>query len=145
MRRYCYAALMIIMWFQINPFSISAGPPEMPAKITGMLTINGRNLTDSTAIGFNVYVTRLDGTSYSPSAEDTDGLTDNFYSLYIPFSGTVIATQGEQAIIHVSKSGVEATITSPAGGVLTIGESGSNTQINIQADIDLQPGLKIIF
>jgi hypothetical protein len=140
-----YIGLTIIGLILFNIHPLNADPPQIPARISGTLSINGTTLTDSTARGFHIYVTKSDGTSYSPEASDTDGLSENFYTLYIPFSGSVVATQGEEAKIHVSKSGVEATITSPVGGVFTVGEAGSSSQINIQGDIDLQPGLKIIF
>ena len=107
-----------------------------PARIGGTVTVGGIVLTQDTDEGYTFEVTRDDGTSYDPAAEDTDGLNGfDIYIIDIPIYDANDqprgANPGETAVIHVYKDGLELSVTSPANGEFTVGGSLSIDQINL--------------
>jgi len=116
----------------------------MPARIGGTVTVDGSQLTQATDTGYTFKVTKQNGTAYNPSAEDNDGLnSSNLYNIDIPIYDATDqpggAQTGETAKIHVYKNGNELQVTSPSNGLITVGDAGSNTTINITA-VSLPPG-----
>ena len=115
--------------------------PPLPARIGGTVTVNGTQLTQETDTGYTFVVTKQNGTSYDPAAEDTDGLNAyNWYNIdipiYDPYSQPGGANPGDTAIIRVYKDNSELTVASPENGQLTVGMAGSIIQINLTSTID---------
>lgn len=109
-----------------------------PARIYGTVTINGTPLTQTQANddGYSFAVVKQDGSSYAPAAENTDGLNSyNSYIIDIPIWDDVTepggANPGDTAIIKVFKKSTPLTVSSPAGGQITVGTSGLLTQVNL--------------
>jgi hypothetical protein len=144
MNKYLYARMAISLLLT-TIFSVAFADSKLippPARVGGTVTITGTISVGSTQIiqgadaGFTFTITKLDGTPYTPIANDGDGLnTSNWYLIDIPiFDATDQpggATTGETAILHVFRNGVELKLTSPANGQITVGAMGSNTQINV--------------
>jgi len=109
-----------------------------PARVIGTVTIDGDLLTQSDT-GYTFEVTKADGTVYNPAAEDTDGVdSNNTYYLMIPITAINYgyggsASPGDVAKIHVYKDGNELDVTTPIRGYITVGESGSLSQIDVMA------------
>jgi len=118
--------------------SIAFAVPPMPARIGGTVTVDSIQLTEATDTGYTFKVTKQNGSSYNPAAEDTDGLnSSNLFIIDIPiFDATDQpggAHTGETAKIHVYKNGNEIQVTSPSNGLISVGDAGSNTTVNITA------------
>jgi len=100
-----------------------------PFRIGGTVTADGVLLSQSTDDGYTFEVTRQDGSSYMPPAEDTDGLNEyNVYYIDIPISDILNqpdgAMPGETAKIHAFYNNEELVITSPPNGEFKVGNSG---------------------
>ena len=124
-----------ILFFILIPI-IANATPLIPTRIGGTVTVNGTQLVQATDMGYTFIVTRQDGTVFSSSAEDRDGLSDSgFYIIDIPVydaeSQPEGANPGDTAVIHVYKDGVEVSVTSPSKGEFTIGNGGTITQIDL--------------
>ena len=125
------------------PMKAEAGPPVMPAKIGGTVTVDGIQLTQENDTGYTFTVTRQDGSDYDPALDDTNGLNNNdWYMININIYDAIEqpggANPGETAVIHVYKDDMEVLlVTSPLNGEFTVGESGSTTQIDIEICSDL--------
>jgi hypothetical protein len=122
---------------------------SIPARIGGIVTVNGTQLVQATATGYTFIVTRQDGTVFSPSAEDTDGLnSSNYYLIDIPIYNASDqpggANPGDTAVIHVYKDGVEVLVKSPVDGEFTIGNSGTTTQINLDVNNTSMPWIPLL-
>jgi len=109
-----------------------------PARIGGIVTVDGMPLTQASDYGYSFAVKKPGGFSYVPAAVDSDGLSSTgWYLIDIPLYDAVEqpggAEPGDTGIIHVYRNGSELTILSPADGLFSIGDSGSVTQIDIQA------------
>lgn len=118
-----------------NVVSGYAAPP-LPFRIGGTVTIDGVLITQATDTGLIIKVTKLNGTDYTPVAQDNDGLSAiNWYIVDIPIFNAVDqpggANTGETAVIHVYLNGKELSVTSPANAKLTVGATGANLQINL--------------
>ena len=114
--------------------------PQMPARIGGSLTVDGVTVTQSTASGYTISVTRSDGTAYNPSADDTDGLNGfDSYMIDIPIYDENDqpggAVSGEFAVLHVFLDGKEINVTTPLNGKITVADYGTTTVLDIEADI----------
>ena len=143
---YLYISTVFLL---INTYAW-AGAPPVPARIGGTVTVDGIQLTAATAAGYTFLVTNKSGTAYTDAAgtkaEDTDGLnpSTNWYLITIPLydkdSQPGGAQPGEGAVIHVYKNGVEVTVTAPAAGSFSVGESGSSAQIDLTATTGGQQG-----
>ena len=138
-----------ILFFILIPI-IANATPLIPTRIGGTVTVNGTQLVQATDMGYTFIVTRQDGTVFSSSAEDRDGLSDSgFYIIDIPVydidSQPEGANPGDTAVIHVYKDGVEVSVTSPTNGEFTIGNSGTTTQINLGvASSSIQSALSLL-
>jgi uncharacterized repeat protein (TIGR02543 family) len=129
--------LSLLMLILLIP-SLSWAVPPIPAGIGGTVTIDGTALTQATDDGLVVEVVDANGDAYDPVAEDTDGLNGSgAYTLDIPIYDATEqpdgATAGDTAIIKVTINDVEYTVTSPTDGEITVGASGSTTQIDVVA------------
>ncbi|PID73861.1 MAG: hypothetical protein CSB33_01650 [Desulfobacterales bacterium] len=135
------AILLLVMFFLpvLSP-GHAAAQVSPPVRIGGTITLDGVVMTPDTAGAVTVEVLREDGSSYAPQAVDDDGLAadSNWYLLDIPIYHPQTqeggARPGETGVLHVTRDGRELTITSPVDGKLTVGESGTNTVVNIIAD-----------
>ncbi|MBW1898799.1 MAG: S8 family serine peptidase, partial [Deltaproteobacteria bacterium] len=110
-----------------------------PARIWGIVTVDGTLLTQASDAGYSFAVKKPEGSSYVPAAVDSDGLSSTgWYLIDIPIYHAVEqpegAEQGDTGVIHVYRYGSKLTILSPADGLFVIGGSGSATQIDIQAE-----------
>jgi uncharacterized repeat protein (TIGR01451 family) len=117
------------------PFAAEAQLP-LPARIGGIVMVNGIQLTQETDTGYTFIVTKGDGALYVPSAQDTDGLnTYNYYLIDIPIYDATHqpegAHPGDTAVIHAYKDGVEVTLESPANGLFWVGQSGSYAHMDL--------------
>ena len=78
---------------------------------------------------------KADGSSYSPIAATSVINNSGWYLLSIPIYDVDDvpggANPGDSAVIHVTKNGKVLILTTPSNGVITVGASGSNTQINL--------------
>ena len=114
---------------------------SLPARVGGSVTIDGVQLTQTTATGYTFTVTRQDSSSYDPPAEDTDGVNNyNWYTINIPIYDSNNqpggAQTGETAVIHAFLNGKELSVNSPTKGQITVGDRGSITQIDVVAQTD---------
>ncbi len=119
---------------------VEAAPPIMPSRIGGTLTVGGSQLNQKASEGYTFVVTKPDGTATLPRAEDTDGL--NAYDSYVidmpiydPDNQPDGLIPGDKAVIHVYKDNTELSIVSPSDGEFSVGNSGSNTMIDISANL----------
>ncbi|MDM8522659.1 PKD domain-containing protein [Desulfococcaceae bacterium HSG8] len=140
-KKKCTAAA-IMLFLILFSLTVLAQIP-MPARIGGTLTIDGTQITRADGDTYTYVVTQQDGSQFTPVAEDTDGLNDtNWYLIDIPIyekdEQAGGAVPGDNALIHVYKNGTELTVISPSDGELTIGESGSNSQVDIVATQGVQ-------
>lgn len=138
-------AALILMSFLFIPLFAWAAPP-IPARIGGTVTVNGTQLTQATDTGYTITVTKADGTAYVPAAGDLDGLSGtDWYIIDIPIYNLADqpggAVSGDTAIIKVFKDGSDTgiTVTSPVNGEITVGNSGTTTQIDLTVIINLPP------
>ena len=142
MMKKCFiTAVMLILFFLSS--SAWAQIPR-PARIGGTLTVDDIQITKENGASYTFAVTRPDGSSFIPSAEDADGIDDNdLYRIDIPIYDVNEqpggARKDDPAIIHVYEDGSELILTSPAGGMLTVGDSGSLKEINLFAAGTNQP------
>lgn len=109
------------------------GQIPIPAPIGGTLTVDGVQVTQSTDDGIAISVTRPDGTAFDPPARNENGLNpSDFYVINIPIFDSADqpggAEPGSQALLQVTRNGQPLTISQPAGGAITVGESGSQVQ-----------------
>jgi len=115
--------------------------PTIPARIFGEISINNKQLTDTTAQGYTILVTNLSEEPYTPSAEDTDGLEGGLYLIDIPIYDANDQPGGakpdEQAKIHLFRKGNKTEIISPSGGLIIVGAEGSFTMVTITAVYNL--------
>ncbi|GEM_PF-5389579 len=133
----CSAAGMSVVSAGTQPL---AGVPQ-PFRIGGTVTIDGVQLTQATASGLLVKVTKLSGGDYTDANSknpQTNSLNaSNFYIIDIPnFDSSAQpggANPGDAAKVHIFLNGVELTITSPANGQFTVGSSGAILSLNIVA------------
>jgi len=138
MVRKCFFKL-ILSFLLFLPSVVEAVPP-MPYKIGGTVTVNGTILDQTTDTGYTFAVTKADGSSYTPAAEDTDGFNaSDWYIIDIPIYDDTDqpggANPGETAVIHVYKDGLEVgLVTSPTDGEIIIGDSGSTKVIHLEVE-----------
>jgi hypothetical protein len=108
-----------------------------PFRIGGTVTIDSVVITQATATGLTLKVTKSNGTDYTPVAQDIDGLNGaNWYIIDIPIANADQpggANPGDTAVIHVYLNGTELSVTSPVNAQLTVGASGATSQINLVA------------
>ncbi len=133
MDKKCFSLVLVCIFCFI---SVSNAAPPAPARIGGILVDEGNQITSDNDDGYTFEVTKQDGTSYDPAAQDTDGLNSlNWYYLNIPIyeqnEQPGGAVPGETAVIHVYKNGTEISVTSPVNGEFTVGESASTTELHI--------------
>lgn len=130
-----FHCISILIVFLILPH-VSLAEIPIPARIGGTITIDGVPLTDTSAGGYTIKITKQDGTVLTPSSEDTDGLSSaHWYIIDIPLYDADYQTGGvnpdDTLVIHVYKENKELTVTSPQEGEITVGDSGSTTQVDI--------------
>lgn len=123
-------------------------------RIGGTLTVDNLPITQTTDTGYEIKVTKPDGTEYvSVGPKDVDGL--NSFDKYIknipilhethqsggaaptvkdPDTGEII-TPGETAVIHVYHLGEELYFQSHAGLEFPVGEEGS---LPTEIDLDVR-------
>lgn len=128
-------SILMIIIFSLFIFSTVSAAPPPPARIGGSLIVNNKQITQNDT-GYTIEVTRLDGTSYEPVAEDSDGLnSSNWFQINIPIYDQNEqpggAVPGETSVIHIYKDGSEIPVTSPVNGEFVVGESASTTVIYI--------------
>lgn len=124
-----------------------------PYRIGGNITINDKLVTQSNDDGLLIVVKKADGTDYKDDSgkipQDDDGVkaVSNVYIVDIPIHSTINqpggANTGESAKIHVFMDGTKLTVTSPANGLITIGESGVMVRVNIQAQSEQIGALQV--
>jgi len=129
----CLVLIMLCLMVITEP--VYAVPP-VPARIGGEVTVNGTLLDQADSANYTFTVTRQNGTEYLPPAADLNGLNDfNWYVMDIPLFDAGDrpegAPPGEAAVVHVFQDTVEMVVTSPQGGVITVGESGSTTRVDL--------------
>lgn len=120
------------------------GVPPMPARVGGSLTIDGQPVSQGDQSNIVIMVTRTDESPYEPPAIDDDGLNEqSWYLVDIPLfdpngqpGGAVV---GDAAVIHVVSGTAELEVISPVGGALSVGASGSTTQIDLECATSVQP------
>ncbi|MCX8042889.1 MAG: hypothetical protein N3B18_02040, partial [Desulfobacterota bacterium] len=110
--------------------------PGFPIRIGGEVWVNGRKLLKGQDEGYSFHVTRQDGTDFNPPAYDNDGLNSaHCYIIDIPVYDETLcpggAVPGEKAMVRVYRYGIPLTITQPGNGVITLGQPGSVTRVNI--------------
>jgi len=132
--------LCILSLWSENALSV----PPTPARIGGIVTVDGIQLTHATDLDYTFKVTKLNGPAYDPAAEDTDGLNaSDWYVIDIPIYDATDqpggANPGDIAVIHVHEDGAELTVTSPSNGQFIVGESGSTTQIDLEVITNQPP------
>lgn len=137
MKKGSFLMIFVFSLLTVIPANAFAQIPP-PARIGGTVTVDGVQLTQDTDTGDTFTVTKQGGTPYNPSAEDTDGLNSfDWYTIDIPIydanNQAGGAHPGENAVFHVFLDGNELSVVSPANGQITVGDSGSTTQINITA------------
>jgi hypothetical protein len=122
--------------FFISFLTIAEADPPISSRIGGTVTVDGTQLLQSNDTGYTFAVTQLDGTSYEPAAEDTDGLNEtDWYVIDIPIYDPDVQPGGanpdDTAVIHVYEDGSELEVISPEDGETTVGEGLSLTQIDL--------------
>ena len=130
-RKYLWIFTVLFV-FLFSTVAESAIP--RPARIFGTVTVDGTVLTQDTDEGYELEVTREDGTSYVPAAELTEGLNyPGGYGINVPLYDADDqpggANPGDTAVIHVYKDGLELSVTSPVSGQFAVGEGGSINRI----------------
>ncbi|MBF0474661.1 MAG: IPTL-CTERM sorting domain-containing protein [Deltaproteobacteria bacterium] len=113
--------------------------PPQPYRIGGTVTLDGTALTQATATGLTITVTKSDGTVYTdvnnnhPTTSTLNA--SNWYIIDVPLfdasSQPQGANTGDTAKITVTKSGVTYTVTTPPSAQFTVGISGVTFQLNI--------------
>ena len=139
-RKYLWVFTILFVFF----FStVAESAPPQAARIFGTVTVDGTVLTQDTDEGYELEVTREDGTSYDPAAELTEGL--NYfagYGIYVPLYDADDqpggANPGDTAVMHVYKDGLELAVTSPVSGEFTVGGSLSIHRMDLSV-VSLQP------
>jgi len=116
-------------------YSVYANSP--PARIGGLITVDGSVLTQATFSGYSVVVKKQDSSSYQPAAQCTSLNTSDWYLIDIPIYHATLnpegATSGDTAKIHLFYNGQELIINNPSNGQLIVGQSGSATHMDITA------------
>ena len=130
-----YKNLIFIIILSFISYTSEASP-GLPARIGGSVTVNGVILTDATSSGYVFKVTGIDGKSFSPPAEDKDGLNKKGkYIIDIPIYDSANQPEGAKpestAVIHVFKGGVEMKVVKPDLGAFTVGKSGTITPVDL--------------
>ncbi len=132
---------LVIAFLIAGSFSVYAETifaPPIPTRIGGTVTVDDVQITQATDDVYTITVTKKDGSEYDPVAEDTDGLnSSDWYLIDIPIYDSTDqaggAVEGEKAVIHLYKSGVEYYVSSPSNGVITVGKTSETEQIDITA------------
>ena len=136
-----YMLMPIFLLFIFNINNAFAGGIPQPYRIAGMVTIDGTKLTSSTASGFKITATNLSGVvltdANSSSTETTTLGSNDAYILDIPIydssSQTGGAKTGDTVVLHLYMNGTEYSIIAPVGGKITVGDSGTNKEVDITA------------
>lgn len=133
-----------ILWISVLTLlffipSISRAVIPVPARIGGTITVDGVTLTEDTDNGYTIKITKQDGSSPGPGAEDTNGLSSaGWYIVDIPLYNVKGQINGvntdDTIIIQVYKGNRKLKVISPANGEVTVEASGSVTQIDIVAE-----------
>ncbi|OQX27913.1 MAG: hypothetical protein BWK80_03005 [Desulfobacteraceae bacterium IS3] len=137
-KKYVIAATLLFYFSILNSqFSIAQVPP-IPARIGGTLTVNNILIKKGADAGYEIVITRQDGTAFTPAAEDRNGLSDSdWYQADIPIYNETTqpggAEPGDKAVIHVFKDGSEISVTAPVSGIMTVGTGGTVARIDIAA------------
>jgi hypothetical protein len=136
MKKHSVAGIIFFLFFQTL---IAQAQIPVPARIGGPLTIDDIRITHENDAGYVVIVTRDDGASFVPAAEDTDGLNiSDWYLIDIPIYDSKAqpdgAVPGDTAAIRIHKDDKELVVISPPDGEFTVGDAGSNTRIDIVAE-----------
>jgi len=120
---------------------IMQGSP--PIRIGGTVTVDGIMLTQATDTGFKFVVSKDDDTNYEPAAQCETLNASDWYFIDIPLYHETMepggANPGDTAIIHVYKDETELIVTEPADGIITVGQSGSATQIDLVMYMPVPP------
>jgi hypothetical protein len=131
------AVSVILLLLTINLSKAGADPSiPLPFQVRGKINLDGIDLDKNSANGIRIKVTDLNGLSYNPVAEDTDGLNDaDMYQvdipLYEPTSQPDGANPGDKATIQAIKNGTYLKVVTPVNGEITIGQSGTFVQIDL--------------
>ncbi len=145
-KRFLLVTISVLLLMPFSAQSSNIFAPPMPARIGGTVTVDGTQLTQATDAGYTFKVTELDGTDYvdlnGAPAQDLDGLNaSDWYLIDIPIYDATDqpggANPGDTAVIRVYKDGSELSVTCPANGEFTVGDSGSTAQIDLT---DTPPG-----
>lgn len=122
---------------------VYAAPP-IPFRIGGTVTIDDIAITEETDTGLTIKVKKINGTDYTPAAQDADGLnTADWYLIDIPIFNAADqpggANTGDIAVVHIYLNGNELPVISPANAQLTVGKAASNFQIDLVAVSSVMP------
>jgi len=142
MKRFSLIVSNVFLALLVGVSVIWAQGIPLPYRIGGTVTIDGIQITQSTADGLVIKVTKPDGTDYTDAVgnhpEDSNGLNDSdFYIIDIPIYDATEqpggAKTGDTATINVYLNGKKLIVTSPANGSITVGEGGSDSRIDLTA------------
>jgi hypothetical protein len=114
-----------------------------PARIAGSVMVDESTLTQQNASGYTFVVTKEDSTAYVPVAQCETLNTSDWYLIDIPIFHETMepggANPGDTAIVHIFNNGEELILTSPDDGLISVGQSGSATQIDLVAYSPVSP------
>ncbi len=146
LKKYVIVIGILLFFFSSR---IWAGPPSIPAKIWGTLTIieviqitnENCNLLMSTVCKYTIEVKHPDGTPFGSETKTNELNSFNNYIIDIPIyekeSQPGGAVPGDMAVIHVyDEEGNELTVKTPPMGHIIVGNSAdiSNVDILLQKD-----------
>jgi hypothetical protein len=137
--------IIVLIVFVIANISESStilqGSP--PARIGGSLTVDGNTVTQQNASGYTFVVTKEDSSAYVPTPQYVGLNSSDWYLIDIPIYHAAMepggANPGETAVIHAFKDGTELVIVSPNNGTISVGQSGSSTQVDLVTYLPVAP------
>ncbi len=112
-----------------------AAPPSIPHRIGGTCVINGIPVTQEQSQGYVFMAVTQAGEEIN--AASWDGYTLNQYGFYhIDIPLNKLEGQSERTVLlQAYKDGIPLRIVAPPGGLVSIGEEGLSTIIDISANI----------
>lgn len=132
-------AAMLVFFLFLLPLTALGQLPPPPFRIGGTLTVNGTLITSDNDDGYTVRAVKTDGTSFAPPAEDADGIdsSSGWYLFDVPILDAAEqpggAAPGSGAVIEVLFNGQKLSVTDPLAGEFTVGNSGENRRIDVEA------------
>ena len=133
-----YISFMVVMFALILPLGVAGHSMQPPVRVGGTITIDGKMLTQKTAVGVIVKIFKPKEEELVFLAADDSGLNNsNHYIINIPVYDKKYQPKGvlpgEILKINIYKGARQLNMPSPKDGIIQMGESGSILKVNLEA------------